>query len=146
MTQLLTHSVAHSTRPFSRPKTNNQSIKKFWLMENLDKELPVPKWVLINQPKIPQMPQNLSAQIVCPSQKDWDFDKKKRASLGVRTPWWYSPFTRYFVVIISLFFLTKILFYVVFLTVDVIVEHIGISIIKSIAWITAGYCNHNQNR
>ena len=29
MTQLLTHSVAHSTKPVSRPKTNNQSIKKF---------------------------------------------------------------------------------------------------------------------
>ena len=29
MTQLLTHSVAHSTEPSSRPKTNNQSIKKF---------------------------------------------------------------------------------------------------------------------
>ena len=29
MTQLLTHSVAHSTKPSSRPKTNNQSIKKF---------------------------------------------------------------------------------------------------------------------
>ena len=29
MTQLLTHSVAHPTKPSSRPKTNNQSIKKF---------------------------------------------------------------------------------------------------------------------
>ena len=29
MTQLLTHSVAHSTKPYSRPKTNNQSIKVF---------------------------------------------------------------------------------------------------------------------
>ena len=29
MTQLLTHSVAHSTRPSFRPKINNQSIKKF---------------------------------------------------------------------------------------------------------------------
>ena len=29
MTQLLTHSVAHSTRPSSRSKTNNQSLKKF---------------------------------------------------------------------------------------------------------------------
>ena len=45
----------------------------------------------------------------------------------------YSPFTRYFVIIISLFFLPKVLFYFVFLTVDIIVEHIGISIIKSIA-------------
>ena len=29
MTQLLTHSIAHSTKSSSRPKTNNQSIKKF---------------------------------------------------------------------------------------------------------------------
>ena len=29
MTQLLMRSVAHSTRPSFRPKTNNQSIKKF---------------------------------------------------------------------------------------------------------------------
>ena len=29
MTQLLTHSIAHSTKPSSRPKTSNQSIKKF---------------------------------------------------------------------------------------------------------------------
>ena len=42
-----------------------------------------PKWVLINWPKIPQMLQNLSAQIVYPSPKVWDFDEKK-ASLGVR--------------------------------------------------------------
>ena len=33
---------------------------------------------------------NLSAQIVCPSSKVWDFDEKK-ASLGVRSPclWWW---------------------------------------------------------
>ena len=42
-------------------------------MENRDI---VSKWVLINRPKIPQMPQNLSAQIVCPSPKVWDFDEK----------------------------------------------------------------------
>ena len=40
----------------------------------MDKGLTVPKWVLINQPKIPQ---NLSAQIVCPSPKVWDFDEKR---------------------------------------------------------------------
>ena len=45
-------------------------------MENMEKGLTVPKWVLINRPKIPQMPQNLSAQIVCPSPKVWDFDEK----------------------------------------------------------------------
>ena len=43
----------------------------------MDKGLTVPKWVLINRPKIPQMPQNLSAQIVCPSPKVWDFDEKR---------------------------------------------------------------------
>ena len=51
-------------------------------MENMDKGLTVAKWMLINWPKIPQ---NLFAQIVCPSPKVWDFDEKK-ASLGVRSP------------------------------------------------------------
>ena len=55
-------------------------------MKNIDKGLTVPKWVLINRPKIPPMSQNLSAQSVCPSPKVWDFDKKK-ASLGVGSPW-----------------------------------------------------------
>ena len=31
-------------------------------MENMDKGLNVPKWVLINWPKIPHMSQNVSAQ------------------------------------------------------------------------------------
>ena len=31
-------------------------------MENMDKGLTVPKWVLIVLPKVPQIPQNLSAQ------------------------------------------------------------------------------------
>ena len=43
----------------------------------MDKGLTLPKWVLINWPKIPQMPQNVSAQLVCPSPKDWDFDEKR---------------------------------------------------------------------
>ena len=47
-------------------------------MKNMDKALIVPKWVLINQPKIPQVPQKLSAQIVCSSPKVWDFDEKRR--------------------------------------------------------------------
>jgi hypothetical protein len=46
-------------------------------MENMKKGLRVPKWVLINRPKVPQMPQNLSAQIVCPSPKVWEFDEKR---------------------------------------------------------------------
>ena len=43
----------------------------------MDKGLTVPKWVLTNWPKIPQMPQNLSAQIVCPSPKVWGLDEKR---------------------------------------------------------------------
>ena len=39
--------------------------------------LTVPKWVLKNRPKIPQMPQNLSAQFFCPSPKVWDFDENR---------------------------------------------------------------------
>ena len=46
-------------------------------MENMDKGLTVPKWVLIVRPKIPQMPQNLSAQFVCPSPKVLDFNEKR---------------------------------------------------------------------
>ena len=34
-------------------------------------------WLLINWPKIPQMPQNLSAQIVWPSPKVWNFNEKR---------------------------------------------------------------------
>ena len=45
-------------------------------MENMDKGLTVPKWMLINWLKIPQMPKNISAQIICPSPKFWDFDEK----------------------------------------------------------------------
>ena len=55
-------------------------------MENMDKRLTLPKWVLIVWPKIPQMSQNLSAQFVCPSPKVVDFIEKK-ASLGVHSPW-----------------------------------------------------------
>jgi hypothetical protein len=54
-------------------------------MENMNKGLTVPKWVLIVQPKIPQKPQNLSAQFVCPSPKVLDFNEKK-ASLGAHIP------------------------------------------------------------
>ena len=62
-------------------------------MENMDKGLTVPKWVMIVWLEIPQMPQNLSAQfvypwtksMVYPSPKVLDFNEKK-ASLGVRSP------------------------------------------------------------
>ena len=46
-------------------------------MENMDKALTAPKWVLKNWSKITQMPQNLSAQIVFPNPKVWDFDEKR---------------------------------------------------------------------
>ena len=46
-------------------------------MENIDKGLTVPKWVLIVWWKIPQMPQNLFAQFVCPSPKVLDFYEKR---------------------------------------------------------------------
>ena len=48
-----------------------------WLMENMDKGLTIPKWVLINWPKIPQMPQNLFVQIVWPCPKVGEFDEKR---------------------------------------------------------------------
>ena len=35
------------------------------------------KWVLLNWPKIPQIPQNVSAQIFFPSPEVWDFDEKR---------------------------------------------------------------------
>ena len=43
----------------------------------MDKGLTGQKWVLKNRPKIPQMPAKLSAQIVGPSPKVWDFDEKR---------------------------------------------------------------------
>ena len=46
-------------------------------MKNMHKGLTVPKWMLINHSKIPQMTQNLSVKIVCPSPKVWDFDEKR---------------------------------------------------------------------
>ena len=46
-------------------------------MENMDKGLTVPKWVLIVWPKIPQMSQNLFTQFVCPSPKVLDFNEKR---------------------------------------------------------------------
>ena len=45
-------------------------------MKNMDKGLIVPKWVLIVWQIIPQMPQNLSAQFVCPRPKVLDFNEK----------------------------------------------------------------------
>ena len=53
-------------------------------MENMDKGLTVSKQELIVWPKIPQMPQNLSAQFVCLSPKFWI--SMKKTSFGVRSP------------------------------------------------------------
>ena len=47
-------------------------------MKSMDKGLTIPKW-----PKIPQMPQNLSAQFVCPSPKVWDCNEKKLHQVSV---------------------------------------------------------------
>jgi hypothetical protein len=47
------------------------------MLENMDKGLTVLKWVLVVWPKIPQMPQNLSAKFVCPSPKVLDFNEKR---------------------------------------------------------------------
>ena len=38
-------------------------------MESMEKGLTVPKWVLIVQPKIPQMPENLSPNLSAQAQK-----------------------------------------------------------------------------
>jgi hypothetical protein len=46
------------------------------LMENMDNGLIIPKWVLINRPKIPQMPHYLSDQFVRPSPQVLDFNEK----------------------------------------------------------------------
>ena len=56
-------------------------------MENMEKGLTVPKWVLIFRPKIPQMLQNLSAQFFCTSPKVLDFNEKRlHWSSVVRAP------------------------------------------------------------
>ena len=47
------------------------------MMENMDKGLTVPKLVLMVCPKIPQTPQNLCAQFVCPSPNVLDFNEKR---------------------------------------------------------------------
>ena len=54
----------------------------------MDNGLTVPKWVLIVCPKIPQTPQNLSAQFVNLSALTQKFQiSMKKASLGIRSPW-----------------------------------------------------------
>ena len=58
----------------------------------MDKGFTVQKWVLVVWPKIPQQPQNLSAQFVSQSPKVLDFNEKT-ASLGVRSPWYVRTAT-----------------------------------------------------
>ena len=63
-------------------------------MENMDKRLTVSKWVLTFWPKKHQLPQNLSAQFVCPSPKVWGFDEMSvhspcsNGNDDVYTAWW----------------------------------------------------------
>ena len=64
-------------------------------MKNMDKGLTVPKWVLIVWLKIPQMPQNLSAQFVCPSPKVM-YDRNHYFDLGpIPKPKLADTFRRY---------------------------------------------------
>ena len=52
-------------------------------MENMEKVLILPKWLLINWPKIHQMSQILSAKVVCPSPKVYFNEKRLHwVSLG----------------------------------------------------------------
>ena len=59
-------------------------------MENMDKELKVPKWVLIVQLKIPKCLKKFQPKMSAQAQKFEIFEKK--FSLGVRSP----CFGRYF--------------------------------------------------
>ena len=52
-----------------------------WILENMEKGLTVPKWMLTIWPKIPQMPQNLCIS----SGFQW-----KKASSGVGSPWYVA--------------------------------------------------------
>ena len=64
-----------------------------WLMENMDKGLTVPKWVLINQPKIPPNAPKFIFPNCLPKPKNFVFWWKK-ASLGVCSPWLAPPCNR----------------------------------------------------
>ena len=52
----------------------------------MDKELRVPKWVLIVGLKIPQIPQKISAQNVCPCPKFEIFEKSSLWVSVIRGP------------------------------------------------------------
>ena len=67
-------------------------------MKNMDKGLTVTKWVLIVLLKIPQMPENLSAQFVCPSPNVLDFNGKRLHWVSVvRSP---CPIPSVFVLVV----------------------------------------------
>ena len=53
-------------------------------MENMDKGLTVSKWVLINWPKIPPE----CPKMYLPKLSGFGISMKKKASLGVRNPWY----------------------------------------------------------
>ena len=57
-------------------------------MEN--KKFTVSKWVLLLWPKIPQIPQNLSAKFVCPSPKVLDFNEKRLHWTSIVRGWIFS--------------------------------------------------------
>ena len=61
------------------------------MMENMDKGLTLPKWVLTVQPKIPQMPQNFLLNLSAQAQKLWMSMEKGFIALGVRSPWVKEP-------------------------------------------------------
>ena len=46
-------------------------------MKNMDKGLKVPKWVLINRSKIPQMPKIYLPTCLPKRPEVWDFDEKR---------------------------------------------------------------------
>ena len=51
-------------------------------MENMDKRLTEPKWVLIVRPKIPQLPQNYLPNLSAQAQKFWISMKKGAQSVA----------------------------------------------------------------
>ena len=56
-------------------------------MENMDKGLTVPKWVLINRPKIPKRPKIYLPKLSAQAQKFWDFDEKSLRWASVVRDW-----------------------------------------------------------
>ena len=57
-------------------------------MQNMDKGLTVPKWVLTNRPNIPKMPKIYLPKLSVQAQKL--VISIKKASFGVRSPWCHA--------------------------------------------------------